>query len=162
MATTYEPIQTTTLGTAVTTVTLSSIPATYTDIICIVASPSGTEFGPGLRFGNGGTVDSGSNYSNTSLLGNGTSATSSRTSSVTYINPYTINNSSNNIIQILNYSNTTTYKTCLIRANTAASTVWANVGLWRSTAAIDTLYFYGGANSFAIGTTFTLYGIKAA
>jgi hypothetical protein len=36
MATTYEPIATTTLGTAAAFITFSSIPATYTDLRLVV------------------------------------------------------------------------------------------------------------------------------
>ena len=65
--------------------------------------------------------------------------------------------------QIQNYSNTTTYKTWLSRSNIPADFVGALVGLWRSTSAITTIQFLTTtADTFAIGTTFTLYGIKAA
>jgi hypothetical protein len=65
----------------------------------------------------------------------------------------------------MNYSNTTTYKTALNRSNQAAGGVDATVGLWRSTAAIDTIRFYAntnGSQNFLTGSTFTLYGIAAA
>ena len=63
----------------------------------------------------------------------------------------------------MNYSNTTTFKTILMRANNAALGVDAIVGLWRSTAAINEIKVFptGGAN-FETGSTFSLYGIKAA
>jgi hypothetical protein len=68
------------------------------------------------------------------------------------------------LLQFMNYSNATTYKTVLSRSNVAASaSVSANVGLWRNTAAITSikLYVYPSYN-FVAGSTFTLYGIKAA
>ena len=67
------------------------------------------------------------------------------------------------IINIQNYSNTTTYKTILGRANNAVTGVTETVGLWRSTSAITsmTLLQSYGSDLFKTGSTFTLYGIKA-
>jgi hypothetical protein len=63
----------------------------------------------------------------------------------------------------MNYSNTTTYKTVLLRSNNASAITVATVGLWRSTSAINTIKIYAdGAAVFSVGSTFTLYGIKAA
>ena len=69
------------------------------------------------------------------------------------------------ILQLMNYSNTTTYKTILSRTNAAANGVDATVGLWRSTSAITSIEIgknSGMSGTFQIGSTFTLYGIKAA
>jgi len=62
----------------------------------------------------------------------------------------------------MNYSNTTTYKTGLVRANSAASGTDAIVGLWRSTAAITSIVATHDTAQFATGSTFTLYGIASA
>jgi hypothetical protein len=62
----------------------------------------------------------------------------------------------------MNYANTTTYKTILSRINNPGGYVNASVSLWRKTPeAITTLEAYAASN-WASGTTFTLYGIKAA
>jgi hypothetical protein len=110
--------------------------------------------------------DSGTNYSTTILTGTGSAASSTRYTSATkaYIdfNAYAdATNNENIIVQIMNYSNTTTNKTALSRSNNAATGVDANVSLWRSTAAISSIRIYQ-ANNFATSSTFTLYGIKAA
>jgi len=164
MPTTYEPIATTTLGSAAASVTFSSIPGTYTDLVLVFAGQNTTNntnylF---LRF-NG---DSGSNYSGTSMRGNGSAAQSARYTNATemynsYGSPLN-NEQQNSILQIQNYSNTTTNKTVLFRTNTAGSEVNAGVGLWRSTAAITSVLVQISANNFAAGSTITLYGIKAA
>lgn len=170
MPSTYEPIATTTLGSTASTVTFSSIPSTYTDLV-LIAIPAIT-FGNDnlrLRVGNG-SVDSGSNYSFTALTGNGSTAVSDRqaneTSMLTDYNGFMQNTvgNCNKVISFQNYSNTTTYKTALIRSNNAPTGTDALVTLWRSTAAINiiTLIIAGGASSFLAGSTFTLYGIKAA
>ena len=169
MATTYQPIATTTLGSAAASYTFSSIPATYTDLIIIasIKADSTTIATPALRL-NGDTT---SNYSATWLYGNGSTATSSRASSQTYLytGDYVAGVESTNlaITQIFNYANTTTFKTVLSRnnqINSADGETGATVGLWRKTPeAINTILYTStnGAN-YAAGSTFTLYGIKAA
>ena len=74
------------------------------------------------------------------------------------------NLNTNTILQVQNYSNTTTYKTALMRENYATGAVTALVALWRSTAAINsiTIFNEGGAIDIISGATLTLYGIAAA
>ena len=166
MPSTYEPIATQTLGSAVATITFSSIPSTYTDLLLV----------SNIRFTGGGgesvmncqvNSDSGTNYSRTRLVGDGSSASSDRTSNTSdfIVGAGTDSGSewSVGIANFLNYSNTTTNKTVLTRTNVTSSRVMAIVGMWRNTAAINSLYiFNNGATNFATGSTFTLYGIKAA
>jgi hypothetical protein len=73
-------------------------------------------------------------------------------------------NTSTTIIQIQNYSNTTTYKTWLSRGNNAATGVDAIVGLWRSTSAIDQVRISAtnATRNLAAGTVITLFGIASA
>ena len=165
MPATYEPISTQTLGSAQASVTFSSIPATYTDLVLVYeAGNSGNIYdGTFARFNS----DTGSNYSWTYLLGNASSATTGRESSVTRTGAGASGSSRGmSILNIMNYSNTTTYKTILNRRSvTDASgySLGAEVGLWRSTAAISTvLLFVQSGTNFDAGSTFTLYGIKAA
>jgi hypothetical protein len=163
MAKTYEPIATTTLGSAAASYTFSSIPSTYTDLVLVAVTKNSvvTVNGIFIRY-NGDTA---SNYSTTFLYGNGTSAVSSRASSQTQAQIGWDGSTDfvPTIINIQNYSNATTYKTALSRSNEPSSRVAAWVSLWRSTAAVTsiTLTAESPAN-FAIGSTFTLYGIKAA
>jgi hypothetical protein len=170
MAITYEPIATTTLGSTTTDISFSSISGSYTDLILIISMFRVTTSGHGLniRVGNG-SVDTGSNYSFTSLYGNGTAAGSNRSSNNTsgYIEPYDNSISSTNpvtlIVNLMNYSNTSTYKTLLTRGSSAADYANATVTLWRSTAAINTITISSFSTSqFAAGTTITLYGVKSA
>ena len=164
MPSTYEPIATTTLGSAASSVTFSSISGSYTDLILVLNVKGTSSSYPTIRL-NG---DSGSNYSDTELNGNGTSAASGRNSntSVMYFTRSAVWTTSdfsfNSIVNLQNYSNSTTYKTVLARTNAAGSSVDAVVSLWRSTAAITQVLLSSTAGNFAIGSTFTLYGIKAA
>jgi len=161
MPATYEPISTQTIGTAIASVTFSSVPATYTDLILVFNGTSASTQGMELRF-NGDTA---TNYSATRLRGDGASAASDRSSSLDVMevgNVYT--SQTVNVFQIMNYANTTTFKTVLCRSNNDSAQVSARVGLWRKTPeAITTIFLRpaGGAN-FSVGSVFTLYGIKAA
>jgi len=166
---TYTPIATTTLGSAQASVDFTSIPATYTDLVVIFnGQAAGSLNNLEMQF-NG---DTGTNYSDTYLSGNGTSASSGRESATKA--SILIGNNGNPpasgssfdivIVNIMNYANTTTYKTALTRANNAANGVDAIVGLWRATpAAITSIkIFIKSGNNLNTGTNATLYGIKAA
>lgn len=165
MPSTYTPIATTNGTGSSSSITFSSIPSTYTDLILIVNGATASSTGnPCLRF-NG---DTGTNYSRTNLGGSGSSAYTDRETSANRIlligGVYFSNTLNTNlIVHIQNYSNTTTYKSTLCRANKATDAVDANVGMWRNTAAINSLTFFT-ASGFNISSdsTFTLYGIAAA
>jgi hypothetical protein len=65
-------------------------------------------------------------------------------------------------INIMNYANTTTYKTAISRLDDAANYVGTSVGLWRSTSAINSVTILAGTGNIPSGAMFTLYGIAAA
>ena len=160
---TYEPIATITLGSNTATVTFSSISGSYTDLVLIIGGKNASsDQGIVTQVGNG-SIDTGSNYSTTYLIGDGTSATSGRASSATSIIAGRMDNvASTSIINYMNYSNTTTYKTVLGRGNDGALVI-QHVGLWRNTAAINTINVFNLSSvNFAAGTVLTLYGIAAA
>ena len=163
---TYTPLATTTLGSAASSVTFSSISGSYTDLVLVIMEKidnSSASF-LGMRFNS----DTGSNYSVTRVFGNGTSATSDRYSSQTsmdilFPNVNTDTAFSISFVNIMNYSNATTYKTALNRWGSNTYTL-AGVGLWRSTSAITSISLGHFASAFNIvaGSTFSLYGITAA
>jgi hypothetical protein len=165
MTATYEKIaSTTTTGSAIT-VTFSTIPATYTDLL-LISNAGGIVNGSDLRMRING--DTGNNYSETYLSGSGSAVFSGRASnqsrfSLTYYGNMPSGSSRATIItQIMNYSNSTTNKTCLTRANSAATGTDAIVHLWRNTSAITSISLLElGPTGFTDGSTFTLYGIKA-
>jgi threonine dehydratase len=167
MSATYEPIATTTASGSANSITFSSISSAYTDLILVANGQVATAANMYLQFGNG-SIDTGSNYSDTRLIAENTgTVASNRASNGTYIRLdgyafWRTSYSATNIIQIQNYSNTSTNKTALVRSGNASGGVDAIVGLWRSTSAINTIKFgtIGGAN-ISSGSTFTLYGIKA-
>lgn len=166
MPVTYDKIATTTLSSAASSVTFSSISGSYTDLI-VVGNIGYTASGydSWIRF-NG---DTGTNYSYTVLYANpgtGGSAGSTRGTSTSNIlfdrqGDYTAISGSG-YSHIMNYANTTTYKTVLNRFGQPSSSVEAKVGLWRNTSAITSIVIGVTTTTFASGSTFTLYGVKAA
>lgn len=165
MASTYTSIATTTLSNSTTTSVSFNSFSGYTDLYLVInGAVTSTSGGPDLRIRFNG--DSGANYSVTNLVGNGTTASSGRR---TNTDGCVINNSglpTDGFVQninIMNYSNSTTYKTVIARSSSASSSSEAVVCLWSNTAAITSLSAnVTGGPYFTSGTTFTLYGIKAA
>jgi hypothetical protein len=168
-ANTYVPLATVTTSGSQSTVTFSSISQSYTDLVLQGSTRRGTngagDAGWNLTF-NG---DTGTNYSVTMMYASGSSVASARGT----------NNSNSyytaavgdgvycaNEMNIMNYSNTSVYKSFLTR-----SMVYGNgspsidtrlfVNTWRSTAAITSITL-SPASGFWDGSVITLYGILAA
>jgi hypothetical protein len=163
--TTYEPLQTITVsGTSTGQIDFTSISSAYTDLVVVANyGISANLYGLRIRFNS----DTGSNYSDTALYGDGGSAVSSRDTSATSIITSAVGVSNNVlnynfICSIQNYSNSTTYKTALVRANAVNREVVSCVGLWRSTSAISSVNVFVGSGYILAGSTFTLYGIANA
>ena len=164
---TYVALDKITVGSAVASVTFSSIPSGYTDLV--IVGNSGTTSGNAniaLQVGNG-SIDTGNNYSFTHLNGDGSTAASGRVSNTAQIyidySAYAISTlTSVYTWHLQDYANTTTYKTVLGRSNTASRGTNATVGLWRSTSAINQIKIDPQSTTFLANSTFTLYGIEAA
>ena len=160
---TYVPLQTITLSGSASSVTFSSIPNTYRDLIIVSYLPSVAALGGyfGVRF-NG---DSGNNYSEAFMFGAGSgSGTSILRSGIDGHFPlwdYTKNNALITV-QVMDYSASDKHKTSLARGQspeygqvTAASLRWANNDPITSvTLTIQT-------RTFESGCTFSIYGIAA-
>lgn len=167
MATTYEPIATTTLGSAAATITFSSIPASYTDLRLVFLGKSTTSSTCYIRF-NGDTA---TNYSFTELEGNGSSAASYRVTSgsngIGLLYDFAIGSTYPVLCtaDIFSYAGST-FKTVLTTGNddtNGSGGIERSVGLWRSTSAITQIDVRDSLGStFSAGTTATLYGIKNA
>lgn len=161
MPSTYTPIATSTLTSTVDNVTFTSVPATYTDLVVVVAGGLNTLTNVSCITLNG---DNGTNYSYTALRGNGTSVTSDRASNAVYSYGVNFTTAQGTYIwHIMNYANTNVFKTILHRGNQVSQETAAIVSLWRSLSAVSTVRIdSGGSRLFSVGTSFTLYGIKAA
>lgn len=167
------PLQVITVGAAgASSVTFTNIPGTYSHLqvrALVRTSHAAVIRNLGVRINS----DSGSNYANHVLQGNGSAASASADTSITY--SYIgiaagANANSNvfgaNVIDILDYANTNKYKTLRNLNgvdNNGDGSVFLKSGLWQSTSAITSLSFSieGGANITQY-SQFALYGVKSA
>jgi hypothetical protein len=162
MTVTYEAIASVTTSGLQSSVTFSSIPATFTDLV-IVEQSTGSVAAYSSTYFNGNNT--GTNYSWTYMFGTGGSAISGRVANLNRFEiSYHSTSATPNAItyQIMNYANATTFKTMLARYNVANDGVGAYVGLWRKTPeAITSITFDALSGTYTNGSTFSLYGIKA-
>jgi len=174
VTTAYESIATTTLSTATSTISFTSIPATYTHLqIRGIGRTDDSSVGfdyAKLRFNS----DSGSNYAVHALYGDGASAAALGFASqsenwIQRLASDVIGSSSifgAFVVDILDYVNTNKYKTTRILGGVDANgsgRVYLTSGLWQNTNAISSLVITpGSGTNFLQYSSFALYGIKGA
>lgn len=165
MPATYEPIATTTLGSAANTITFSSISSAYTDlrVVLSVAGVSATADAL-IKLNN----ETSGLVSSTYLSGNGTTISSGlvQNNAFAYLNlGADLSGQALFTVDIFSYSGST-FKTFLSTfSNDRNGSGYTNrqVNLYRSTSAINRIDLYLlSARTFSAGTTATLYGIQAA
>jgi hypothetical protein len=166
MATTYEKIASTTLGSAAANISFGSIPATYTDLTISITFFTTANGNVLLELNN----DSSSLYSYTALRADGSSVVSSRSTA----NPNALMGFGGSgatggipalsLINIFSYAGST-FKTILSNTSSdknGSGFVSRVVNLYRSTTAVSTVKLLSDSGNFDIGTTATLYGILKA
>jgi hypothetical protein len=162
--TSYESIATATVSSDTGSVTLSSIPSTYThlQLRCFWGQTSATSTLK-IQFNS----DTAANYSWHSLYGSGASAAAGSSSSasnmvVTDFGPGGLTTSPGSaIVDILNYKDTNKYKTLRSLAGydgNGSGYIGIYSGSWRSTSAITSITLT--MTSIKSGSVFALYGIK--
>ena len=170
-STSFQSISTVTVGTATSTMTFSSIPATYTHLQ-IRGMLNGTAAGTYNNVRMGFNSDSGANYSSHVMYGDGASAAANSESSGTrmYGQIFVSQASTSSyvgigVIDILDYANTNKYKTVRslngIDLNGSGAIEFSS-GNWRNTNAITSIEFVTASGNFNVGSTLALYGIKVA
>jgi hypothetical protein len=160
-----QPIYTQTASGSVSGIVFNNIPQTFTDLKIVVSirSTSASVDALGMVFNN-----SYSGYSRTQIIGNGSTATSSR---VSYRDIGSFNSSANTAntfasfdIYIPNYTSSN-FKQSIVDSvrenNSTEATLVMTAQLSSSTAAITSILFDSSAQgaNFAANSTFTLYGI---
>ena len=169
----YESIATYTLGSAQSTVTFSSIPSTYQhlQIRMMTRNTTSNTYNSWFKFQVNG--DTGANYSEHALTGNGTSASgyaaTSNNSVDLFYNPgpdAATGIFGVSIIDFLDYANTNKNKTIRILNGTDINISTTRLGVqlasaaWLNTSAINSITFTGSNGNFAQYSSFALYGIK--
>jgi hypothetical protein len=171
MATTYDKISSTTLGSEASTISLSSIPATYTDLRIVfvpIKKSAAANFAPYLRLNDLSTGI----YSYTVIDDVGYAVNNSRS---TTASSWQISSDSNTTttpelitIDLFSYAGST-FKSALITTNrdlngSSAGAFSIYAALCQTTNAITSIDFIDayGSGGFGVGTTLSIYGIKAA
>jgi hypothetical protein len=176
----YDALATVTVGTAVSSITFAGIPNTYKHLqIRAIARNSSTVSADSNDLSWRCNSDTGSNYARHRLFGTGSTTGSSAATSVNYAsselgiipsNVYSAGVYGVVILDILDYANTSKYKTFRllggVDGNTGStnSRLVLNSNLWMSTAAITNLNFFIGTptsgDNFMQYSQISLYGIK--
>lgn len=172
MAITYELIASNTLTTSAASVTFSSIPTTYTDLVVRISARSDRASVMNeeirMRFNN----SSASNYGHTALWGDGSVATSDfqanqgeiRKMRQATASTATSNTFGNTEIYIPNYLSSARKPigaTGVSESNSASGPILGvTAGLWNLTDAVNRIDILLQVGSFVSGSSFFLYGIK--
>ncbi len=158
MTDTYTLIASNVLATSAASITFSSIPSTYRDLVIVVTATTSVNAQLRVR-PNAQTT----NLTSVTAEGNG-----STTASVTYTNIGEMSSHNNlgsdasvQIIHFMDYAITDKHKTVLIRSNRASTGVSAIAGRWASTSAITSIVLAPDGGNFNTGSTFYMYGLVA-
>ena len=158
---TYTALATITLSSSASSVTFSSIPSTYRDLVLVVNATQAASKNVQMRI-NG---DSGSNYSDVIAFGySGGTVSNSASGAQIRLSTSSIGSNWQTTVQIQDYSATDKHKTILQRENTDTTYVKMLAGRWASTSAVTSISlgsYTGDTGDFASGSTFSLYGIEA-
>ena len=145
----------------------TNIPQTGKDLFCIYSGRlTGASFVAILRLNN----NSGANYDERTLYGNGSSVSTGQDTSITSFNPfgvassgYTASTFGNSQFYISNYtgnSNKSVSFDNTTENNATLSYQQITAGAWKQTAAVTTVTLTPNAGSFAEFSTFSLYIIS--
>jgi len=163
---TYTLIEHRELTSSQASITLSSIPSTFTDLYLVISARSAGGTNWQIRIEPNSST---SNLTTRRLWGNGASAFSDTSSTEVWAGDIndtstTANTFSSHSIYIPNYtsSNHKSFSNEGVTENNATTARQSIIaGLWQNTAAISSLRFTMFGDSFGSGTSLTLYGITA-
>jgi hypothetical protein len=158
---TYTPLATLTLTGTAASVTFSSIPATYRDLVLIVQHKVSGAGETDVQF----NADTGNNYQTVTMRAGASASTFSATYTANGIKPQNSvggATSTNDFfrVDIMDYSATDKHKVSLLRSgNGSASFIQNHSVRWANTAAITSVKCTATGTTYAVGSTFSLYGI---
>lgn len=160
---TYTALATITLSSSTSTVTFSSIPATYRDLVLVVQHKVTGGGETDVQF----NADTGNNYTTVTMRAGAAASTFSASYTANGIKPQNSvggSTTANDFFQldIMDYSATDKHKTSLLRSgNGSTSFVQNHAVRWANTAAITSVKCTAAGTSYASGSTFSLFGIVA-
>jgi hypothetical protein len=159
---TYVALDKKTVTTSVASVEFTGISQAYTDLIVVINAQTSSDTQIRMRLNS----DAGTNYSSTVMAGDGSTQFSIRVADEQSMNIGGAGTQfGTTIINLNNYSNTTTLKTVIADYKFTSSSygeTGAKIGTWRNTNAITSILFLlPGAFTYSAGSTFSLYGIAA-
>jgi hypothetical protein len=158
---TYILLASSTLASASSSYTFSSISQSYKDLVVVITATSSANNTDLWMYVNGNTS---AIYDALFADGNGSSATSSNTSDI-YMKlnlNATIQTTTgyNAIVNVMDYSSSN-FKNVIARTNIASKAVDMSFGLAKTTTAVTSITFINTSGTYSIGSTFALYGIAA-
>jgi hypothetical protein len=158
---TYIPLANITLGSTAATVTFSSIPSTFRDLVLVINGTLVSSVGGDLTAIL--NSDTGGNYSRVFMGGDTGSAFSYKfTGETTLRFGYMGDGQHLSITNFMDYSATDKHKTVLSRSNNSNGAVFAWASRWANNSAITSMILdTTSANSFTSGSNFALYGIAS-
>lgn len=169
MPSTYQLISSTVLTTSSAgTVAFNSIPQTYTDLLFKISSRSSVTGG----IADTGYFFNGTGFSNTQLLANNTTATSTRTTGSEANGGGVWSNRTNSSANTFsscevywpNYTSTVSqpYRVFTVVENNSETdnAILITAQLWQSTSALTGVTLFVGGGAFLAGSSFYLYGIS--
>lgn len=152
---TYTALGTVTLSSSAASVTFSSIPQNYRDLVLVINGKGSIDENPTYTI-NGSTTG----FSWVRMSGNGSTTVSDSNTNNTIGRMGTAETLI--IAQFLDYSATDKHKTFLIRNNYPAGDIRGIAARWASTSGITSIAMgIRLSGSYLTGTTFSLYGIEA-
>lgn len=163
MPATYDSIASASSLGGLSTVTLSSIPSSYTDLRLVISARTSSSTTLYIRY----NADAGSNYGTYSLLADG-SSWSQYSDTATRLNLTEVSTIGTNIsvfetwtVDIMNYASSR-MKTCLVSASQRNAQIMYKVGTWTDFTSINQIEVGIAAGSFNAGSRVALYGITRA
>jgi hypothetical protein len=159
----YTALANITLGSAVATVSFTSINQTYRDLVVVVnAIPSGTINWQMLI----NNLEDGGRYNQVWMLGAGSGNGSS--SSQESVGKFTLDVSGitssqrvQSTIHLFDYAQTDKHKSLLWRYDNPAFETVTAAGRFNQTTAVTSIQLRAGTSTWAAGSTFALYGVSA-
>jgi hypothetical protein len=167
--TTYTPLATITLTSTDSEVVFSNIPNTYRDLILVSTTRNSSQSAPFNQYRIRVNSDGGANYSVVRMLGDsngpGSASESGSTEYTIYFSePSSASSFAVTISQFIDYAQTNKNKVILTRNDAPSQGITgAYVARWGSNTAINSISIFPppGFGAWAIGSTFSLYGVIA-